>query len=93
MRRGSISRVRLSFISIIVNPTHDDFNIPLLSGTLTVMAASVGFTRSKDHVQTDVHQKIVIDKTKEIKSKLLLQICIVLQKVYARLFMSHRILQ
>ena len=57
---------------IIVDPTHDDFNIPLFSGTLTAMAASVGSTRSNDHVQTDIHQKIIMDKTKEIKSKLLL---------------------
>ena len=57
---------------IIVDPTHDDFNIPLFSGTLTAMAALVGSTRSKDHVQTDIHRKIVIDSTKEIKSNLLL---------------------
>ena len=36
------------------------------------MATSVRFTRSKDHVQTDIHQKIVIEKTKVIKSELLL---------------------
>ena len=36
------------------------------------MATAVQFTRSRDKVQTDFHQKTVIDSTIELKSKMIL---------------------